>query len=130
MTAWPAGDHDRASAIGAIWVCDGDLDVRPSDVARAQRQIRRARLRGHHRRHARHGQRDLSIILKWKMQFACAVVWWASAVIACFGSENSASIAFLAAIFFCQIVFGIYAMICEVAAAQAERSGPCLSCRS
>jgi hypothetical protein len=54
-----------------------------------------------------------SLILKWKMQFACAVVWWAAAVAACFASEGQTGIAFLAAIFFCQIVFGIYAMICE-----------------
>jgi hypothetical protein len=54
-----------------------------------------------------------SLILKWKMQFACAVVWWAAAVVACFTSEAETGIAFLAAIFFCQIVFGIYAMICE-----------------
>jgi hypothetical protein len=54
-----------------------------------------------------------SLILKWKMQFACAAVWWAAAVTACFASENQTSIAFLAAIFFCQIVFGIYGMICE-----------------
>ena len=54
-----------------------------------------------------------SLILKWKMQFACAVVWWAVAVVACFASEAETGIAFLAAIFFCQIVFGIYAMMCE-----------------
>jgi len=54
-----------------------------------------------------------SIILKWKMQFACAVVWWACAVAACFGSENQVTGVFLVAIFFCQIVFGIYAMMCE-----------------
>jgi hypothetical protein len=54
-----------------------------------------------------------AIILKWKMQFACAVVWLLSAVAACFGTEEQASIAFLAATFFCQIVFGIYAMILE-----------------
>jgi hypothetical protein len=54
-----------------------------------------------------------AIILKWKMQFACAVVWLASAVVACFGTEEQAGIAFLAATFFCQIVFGIYAMFLE-----------------
>jgi hypothetical protein len=54
-----------------------------------------------------------AILLRWKMQFACAVVWLASAVTACFGSVNQAGIAFLAATFFCQIVFGIYAMILE-----------------
>jgi hypothetical protein len=54
-----------------------------------------------------------AIILKWKMQFACAVVWLASAAVACFVTENQAGIAFLVATFFCQIVFGIYAIICE-----------------
>jgi fatty acid desaturase len=54
-----------------------------------------------------------SLTLKWKMQFACAVVWWAAAVVCCFGTQMQSSIVFLAAIFFCQIVFGIYLMIGE-----------------
>lgn len=54
-----------------------------------------------------------SMILKWKMQFASAIVWLASAVVACFGSDTQVSIAFLAATFFCQIVFGVYAMVCD-----------------
>jgi fatty acid desaturase len=54
-----------------------------------------------------------SLILKWKAQFACAVVWWAATVAACFGSLLQLLIVFLAAIFLCQIVFGIYAMISE-----------------
>jgi len=54
-----------------------------------------------------------AIILKWKMQFVCAVVWLGSAVVACFVSEEQAGIAFLAATFFCQIVFGIYVMVME-----------------
>ena len=54
-----------------------------------------------------------SMMLKWKAEFACALVWWAAAVVAGFGSMDAAVIAFLAAIFLCQIVFGIYAMILE-----------------
>jgi hypothetical protein len=54
-----------------------------------------------------------SMILKWKAQFACAVVWWAASVAACFGTGNQSTIVFLTAIFLCQIVFGIYAMVCE-----------------
>jgi len=54
-----------------------------------------------------------AMILKWKMQFACAVVWLAAAAVACFVTENQAGIAFLTATFFCQVVFGIYAVICE-----------------
>jgi hypothetical protein len=54
-----------------------------------------------------------SIILRWKMQFASAVVWWTAAAVSCFISEMQAGIVFLFAIFFCQIVFGIYCMIAE-----------------
>jgi hypothetical protein len=54
-----------------------------------------------------------AIMLQWKMQFVCAMVWLGSAVGACFGTLNQAGIAFLAATFFCQIVFGIYAIILE-----------------
>jgi hypothetical protein len=52
-----------------------------------------------------------AMILKWKMQFACAVVWWACAVFACFGKGSKVTVVFLASVFFCQIVFGIYAMM-------------------
>ena len=62
-----------------------------------------------------------SMILKWKMQFACAVVWWAATLIACFGSKSENAIAFLTAIFLCQIVFGIYAMICESRRRQIQK---------
>ena len=54
-----------------------------------------------------------SFILRWKMQFACALVWWAAAVAACFGSDSQCWVVFLAAIFLCQIVFGVYGMIAE-----------------
>ncbi len=54
-----------------------------------------------------------SITLKWKMQFGCAVLWWATAVAACFVSDSVCTIMFLAAIFFGLIAFGAYAMICE-----------------
>lgn len=54
-----------------------------------------------------------SLILKWKMQFACALAWLGMAEIGCFGSETQGLIAFLAATFFCQIVFGVYAMMTE-----------------
>jgi hypothetical protein len=63
-----------------------------------------------------------SIILKWKMQFACAVVWWTATVASVFGSDNQASIEFLAAIFFCQIVFGIYAMISDARRHKTSRA--------
>jgi len=54
-----------------------------------------------------------SMALRWKMQFACAVVWWATAVYACFGASKPLTVAFLGAIFFCQIVFGIYGMVAQ-----------------
>jgi len=61
-----------------------------------------------------------SFILKWKLQFACAVVWWVAAIVSCFGTVHQSSIAFLAAIFLCQIVFGVYLMVRE---ANARRQG-------
>jgi hypothetical protein len=54
-----------------------------------------------------------SMILKWKVQFVCALAWWATVLAACFGSDTQSSIAFLVAIFLCQIVFGVYCMIRE-----------------
>ena len=54
-----------------------------------------------------------SMILKWKMQFACAMTWWALAVISCLGTTRQSFIALLVANFFCQIVFGFYGMIME-----------------
>jgi hypothetical protein len=54
-----------------------------------------------------------AIILKWKAQMACAVVWIASAVAACFGSKAVVMISFLMATFLGQIVFGIYAMVLD-----------------
>ena len=53
------------------------------------------------------------IILRWKAQVGCAIVWWATAAAACFGSSTWVGGIFLAAIFLCQIVFGIYAMVME-----------------
>ena len=50
------------------------------------------------------------LLLRWKAQLACAAVWWATAVAACFVSEAQVTLLFLAAIFFCQILFGLYAM--------------------
>ena len=54
-----------------------------------------------------------ALVLRWKVQFGCAVIWWACAVAACFTSESQAEIVFLIAIFFCQIAFGIYGMVRE-----------------
>jgi hypothetical protein len=53
------------------------------------------------------------MILRWKAQIACAIVWWISSVAACFGSVAQLTAVFLVAIFVCQIVFGIYAMVLE-----------------
>ena len=54
-----------------------------------------------------------SIILKWKAQFACALAWLAGSAVSCFGTITQSSYAFLAAIFLCQIVFGIWLMISD-----------------
>jgi len=63
-----------------------------------------------------------TMLLRWKQQFACAVVWWAAAVVSCFGTVAQSTIALLVAIFFCQIVFGIYGMVCE-ARLRKQRGG-------
>ncbi len=54
-----------------------------------------------------------SIILKWKMQLGCALIWWAAAIISCLGTTRQSFYSLLIANFFCQIVFGIYGMIGE-----------------
>jgi hypothetical protein len=62
-----------------------------------------------------------ALILRWKIQFACAVVWWVAAVATCFGTDGESMIVFLLAIFFCQIVFGIYGVIAEGQARKRHR---------
>jgi hypothetical protein len=63
-----------------------------------------------------------ALILRWKVQFACAVVWWVAVVTTCFGTDTQSMIVFLVAIFLCQIVFGIYGAIAE--AQERKRRGP------
>lgn len=53
------------------------------------------------------------MILRWRLQSACAAAWWVTAVAACFASAAHATAVFLAATFFCQIAFGVYGMIAE-----------------
>ena len=61
-----------------------------------------------------------ALILRWKVQVACAVVWWLAAVATCFGNDTQSTIVFLAAIFLCQIVFGLYGVITEAQARKAR----------
>jgi hypothetical protein len=63
-----------------------------------------------------------ALIIRWKVQFACAAVWWLATVAACFGTEVESTRVFLVAIFLCHIVFGIYAVIAE--AQEHKRRGP------
>ena len=63
-----------------------------------------------------------ALILRWKVQLASAAVWWVTAVATCFGTDTESTIVFLAAIFLCQIVFGIYGMIAE--GQERKRRGP------
>lgn len=53
------------------------------------------------------------LTLKWKAELACGLAWWVAALVSCFGSLRAAVDTFLVAIFLCQIVFGVYAMILE-----------------
>ncbi len=54
-----------------------------------------------------------ALMLRWKMQFACAVVWWITTAAVCFGSNAQSTLVFLVAIFFCQILFGIYGIVAD-----------------
>jgi hypothetical protein len=54
-----------------------------------------------------------ALILRWKIQIGCAVIWWAAAVAACFVTGSKAAVIFIMAIFICQIAFGVYGMIRE-----------------
>lgn len=54
-----------------------------------------------------------AILLRWKLQFACAAIWWSTAVFACFGQSQQVAIAFLVAIFLCLIAFGLYGMFAD-----------------
>lgn len=54
-----------------------------------------------------------ALILRWKVQLACAVVWWITAAATCFGSDQQSTIIFVVAVFLCQIAFGIYGMVAK-----------------
>lgn len=54
-----------------------------------------------------------AILLRWRLQLACAVIWWATAVFACFGRSEQVAVAFLVAIFLCLILFGLYGMFAD-----------------
>ena len=54
-----------------------------------------------------------SMILRWRAQFACTVVWWTTCWACVQGSETQALAALLIAIFLCQIAFGVYVMTLE-----------------
>jgi hypothetical protein len=64
-----------------------------------------------------------SFILKWRLQFGCALVWWAAAIAACFVTVGQSTMIFLTAIFLCQIVFGVYCMISEARQMRGRASG-------
>jgi len=54
-----------------------------------------------------------SMILRWKAQFVCALVWWAAAIAACYCGDAMLMPVFLVAVFLGQIVFGGGMMISE-----------------
>jgi hypothetical protein len=57
-----------------------------------------------------------ALMLRWKVQFGCAVLWWAAAVAVSFVTVSQAADIAVIAIFICQIAFGIYGMIREAGA--------------
>lgn len=54
-----------------------------------------------------------AMMLRWRVQLACAIVWWIAVVATCFGSNEQSTMVFLVAVFLCQIAFGIYGMIAD-----------------
>lgn len=54
-----------------------------------------------------------SMVLRWKAQFASALVWWIAGAAVPFTNDNQCQVIFLIAIFLCQIVFGVYMMFAE-----------------
>jgi hypothetical protein len=60
------------------------------------------------------------MLLKWKEQFACAAIWWASAAVCCFETAARSMIAFMIASFLCWIVFGIYVIVSEARLRQQQ----------
>ena len=63
-----------------------------------------------------------ALLLRWKGQLACALVWWIAAVATCFGSVRQGTVVFLIAIFLGQIVFGVYGMVSEASARKARNA--------
>jgi hypothetical protein len=55
-----------------------------------------------------------SMILRWRVQFGSAVAWLAASAVVCYVADNLVIPVFVGAIFLCQIVFGLYGMLCEV----------------
>ena len=51
------------------------------------------------------------LILRWRLQIGCAVVWWAAAVAACFVTATQALVILIIAIFIGMIIFGAYGMV-------------------
>ncbi len=56
------------------------------------------------------------LLLRWKAQIGSGLMWLAAAVAVCFVAENLVMPIFVAAIFLCQILFGVYGMVCEARA--------------
>jgi len=61
-----------------------------------------------------------AIILRWRVQLLVGILWWVAAGVTAFVSIQQTGYIFLAAIFFCQIVFGVYMMISEGAGARTR----------
>lgn len=53
------------------------------------------------------------MLLRWRVQFACAIVWWLSSAAALFMTSEQSNYLLIADVFLCQILFGIYAMVLE-----------------
>ncbi|HTZ73988.1 MAG TPA: hypothetical protein VMB47_08710 [Candidatus Aquilonibacter sp.] len=110
-----AGDHPRTTlgrGVGSIWIASGvsmfvlflalSMSGRLTDP-RLFAAIASAMLGT--------ANGASAILLRWRLQMGCAIVWWAAAVAVCFVTGTQSIVVFLLAIFLCQIVFGIYGAI-------------------
>jgi hypothetical protein len=112
-------------AIGAIWIAMGwslfILCISVAASGHAEQHVFLAMIEG------ALGTANVTsgLILRWRVQMGVGIAWWAAAVASCFVTIDQSGYIFLAAIFLCQIVFGVYMMISEAAErrARAANSG-------
>jgi hypothetical protein len=102
-------------AVGAIWIAMGwslfILCFSAASSGHAEQHLFLAMIEG------ALGTANVTsgLILRWRVQMAVGVAWWVAASASCFVTIDQSGYIFLAAIFLCQVAFGVYMMISEAA---------------